>query len=675
MPAAVLKMRPSSPFATLAEQSLLLSRPGSAISTGSSPSRPSNASFPNFRPPILRAAPERSLTATSCGAAYGRGNAHLAEVQDALLVGASHHDALLQAIEPAAPAAAIGSRASASHHDALVQAIEPPAPPAAAAGRSSSTRRRKARGSTSGLKVNTVGCVGKSAKDLYSAVCEELGWPEVDVESRQQTVKRDNTIFCVMQTHEMLERLPRIGKNSWVSRYIGCPDLCDKGNFARMCYAVKDFCDPDDFSFNPPTWVLPDQYNELKAKLEKSKKTFIVKPEDGSQGDGIFLVKGIRDLDIKLANSRGAVVQQYVEKPLLLGGVKFDLRMYVCLVGGSDRAPPQVFLYKEGLARFCTEKYEEPSQSNMHKCMAHLTNYSLNKRSDKFEHAGETLESVFDPSSTASKRPLTAALTQMEREFPGFQRDSFYESVASLVEKSVALMAPVLTAFARPSVGGGELPSFQILGFDVLLGHDFAPYLLEINNSPSLCIDEALPLDAENLSPQERSTPIGLTREKGKVCRCMDMAQPHYHQQALVDVVVKKTAMGGAFQLLQQLKEGTEEPEHADYISIDVAGDPLFELLRAVENRFQDCGGAQKAFSSGALRRHLGHLCSVGALEKHDLDTLSQKFRFTNFGSRDSARPEALRMFDFMELLRQAGARAFRGVAPADALSRMLQPA
>eukprot|EP00930_Biecheleria_cincta_P037434 TRINITY_DN25697_c0_g1_i1.p1 TRINITY_DN25697_c0_g1~~TRINITY_DN25697_c0_g1_i1.p1 ORF type:complete len:651 (+),score=94.47 TRINITY_DN25697_c0_g1_i1:43-1995(+) len=650
MPAAVLRMRPSSPFATLAEHSLL-SRPSSAVSNASSPnSRPGNASSPNSRPSVLESTPEQRLLANSCGTAYG-GNSPLTEGQDALLDGTSHYDALLQAVEPAAPTGA---------------SVRSP---------STTTRRRRAQGSMSGLKVNTVGCVGRSSKDLYSAVCEELGWPEVDVEPKPQTAKKDNTIFCVMQTNDMLERLPRIGRNSWVSRYIGCPDLCDKGNFARMCYAVKDFCDPHEFSFNPRTWVLPDQYNELKAKLEKSKKTFIVKPEDGSQGDGIFLVKGSRDLDIKLPNSRSAVVQQYVEKPLLLGGVKFDLRMYVCLIGGSDRTPPKVFLCKEGLARFCTEKYEEPMQSNMNKCMGHLTNYSLNKRSDKFEHAGETLESVFDPASTASKRPLTAALTQMERECPGFERDSFYENVASLVQKSVALMAPVLAAFARPITGGGEMPSFQILGFDVLLGHDFMAYLLEINNSPSLCIDEALPLNVDDLSPKELSTPVGLTREKGKVCRCMDMAHPHFHQQALVDVVVKKTAMGGAFQLLQQLKEGTEEPEHQDFIAVDVTGDPVFELLRSVENRFHDCGGAQKAFTSGSLRKHLGHLCSNGALEKHDLDTLSQKFRFTNLRSRDSARPEAMRLFDFLELLRQAGARAFRGAAPMDALGRMLQPA
>jgi len=539
----------------------------------------------------------------------------------------------------------------------------------------SDSRQRKCRAKSSGLKVNTVGCNGKSSKDCYAIVCEELGWKEVDLEVRGTETRKDNTIFCVTQSKEMLERLPRMGKNSWVSRYLGCPELCDKGNFARMCVAVQGLCEPEELSFNPKTWVLPDQYAELKSKLEKSKKTFIVKPEDGSQGDGIFLIRGVRDLECKMSTgSRAAVVQQYLEKPLLLRGMKFDLRMYVCLVGGSEESPPRAFLCKEGLARFCTETYEEPAQTNMHKCMGHLTNYSLNKRSDKFEHAGETMESVFDPRSTASKRPLTAALTQMERECQGFDRGAFYDSVAAVVLKSVAIMAPVLTAFSR-NHGGGEMRSFQILGFDIILGRDFTPYLLEINNSPSLCIDECLPLDFDKMSSEDHAVPIGgRTREKDKVCRCMDMAQPHFHQQALVDVVVKKTAVAGAFLLLQQLRDGVEEPWQDDYISVDVSGDPLFKTLMSLESLFHRCGGAQKAFTGAGLRRNFGHLCSRGALEKHDLDTLSQKFRFTKFGSHDLAtRPEALRLFDFLELLRQVGARAFPGAEPSEALDSILQ--
>ena len=153
----------------------------------------------------------------------------------------------------------------------------------------------------------------------------------MDIESTTaDEAKRRPVIFCVMQTADLLKRWPQLGINSWVSRYMGAPELCDKGNLARMVRTCQCLCEDHYFHFNPRTWVLPEQLEELRAVLEKSKSTFIVKPEDGSQGDGIFLVQGLHQFDVKLStqSATATVVQKYISKPLLLRGLKFDLRMH-----------------------------------------------------------------------------------------------------------------------------------------------------------------------------------------------------------------------------------------------------------------------------------------------------------------------------------------------------------
>lgn len=61
--------------------------------------------------------------------------------------------------------------------------------------------------------------------------------------------------------------------------------------------------------------------------------------------------------------------------------MKFDFRIYV-LVAGCD--PLRLFIYTEGLARLSTEKFEAPSPSNFDNLCMHLTNYAINKNSEKF---------------------------------------------------------------------------------------------------------------------------------------------------------------------------------------------------------------------------------------------------------------------------------------------------
>ena len=67
--------------------------------------------------------------------------------------------------------------------------------------------------------------------------------------------------------------------------------------------------------------------------------------------------------------------------PLLINGYKFDLRIYTLV---SSINPLKIWVYQDGLARFCADKFslEEDQLNNR---FAHLTNYSINKKSKRFK--------------------------------------------------------------------------------------------------------------------------------------------------------------------------------------------------------------------------------------------------------------------------------------------------
>ncbi|XP_058550254.1 tubulin polyglutamylase TTLL11 isoform X3 [Neofelis nebulosa] len=237
------------------------------------------------------------------------------------------------------------------------------------------------------------------------------------------------------------------------------------------------------------------------------KPTFIVKPDGGCQGDGIYLVKD--PSDIRLAGtlqSRPAVVQEYICKPLLIDKLKFDIRLYVLL---KSLDPLEIYIAKDGLSRFCTEPYQEPNPQNLHHIFMHLTNYSLNIHSGNFVHS--------DSTSTGSKRTFSSILCRLSSK--GVDIKKVWSDIISLVIKTVIALTPELKVFYQSDIPAGRPgpTCFQILGFDILLMKNLKPILLEVNANPSMRIEHE-----QELSPGVFENVPSLVDEEVKVAVIRD---------------------------------------------------------------------------------------------------------------------------------------------------------
>ena len=106
--------------------------------------------------------------------------------------------------------------------------------------------------------------------------------------------------------------------------------------------------------------------------------------------------------------------------------------------------PLRIFLYEEGLARFATEIYEEPTYENIDDEFMHLTNYSINKRSENFVKNKDE-----DGDDVGHKRSLTATFTALEEN--GIDTDGLWDKIKDIIVKTIITIEPFLKHDYRSS--------------------------------------------------------------------------------------------------------------------------------------------------------------------------------------------------------------------------------
>ncbi|KAI8424777.1 hypothetical protein MSG28_006715 [Choristoneura fumiferana] len=235
---------------------------------------------------------------------------------------------------------------------------------------------------------------------LLRALLEAHGLVEATQESEDWNFMWANCmipfdVLQAMQPHQRVNHFPR------------SYELTRKDKLFKNIEKMQYFRGLKHFDFIPTTFLMPAEFKELCTTHYRTKGPWIVKPAASSRGRGIYIVN----------------------TPLLIGGHKCDLRLYVCV---TSIDPLLIYLYEEGLVRFATW--------TLSALLRHLRKQGRN---------------------------TTALMTAIE----------------DLVVKSVLSSAQTITAAARVFVPN-FFNCFELFGYDILVDDMLKPWLLEINLSP-----------------------------------------------------------------------------------------------------------------------------------------------------------------------------------------------
>lgn len=136
--------------------------------------------------------------------------------------------------------------------------------------------------------------------------------------------------------------------------------------------------------------------------------------------------------EINLSMQSHMVAQRYLTHPLLIEGLKFDLRIYVLLYGIN---PLRIYVFDEGMARFATVPYEEPTAANCTNMFMHLTNYAINKTA-----ANYIPNETADGSGISHKRSLKAIYEIIDK--MGQSSERLKKSIDDLIIKTIIAGRP-----------------------------------------------------------------------------------------------------------------------------------------------------------------------------------------------------------------------------------------
>eukprot|EP00933_Yihiella_yeosuensis_P033886 TRINITY_DN27494_c0_g1_i1.p1 TRINITY_DN27494_c0_g1~~TRINITY_DN27494_c0_g1_i1.p1 ORF type:complete len:515 (+),score=101.28 TRINITY_DN27494_c0_g1_i1:97-1641(+) len=313
-------------------------------------------------------------------------------------------------------------------------------------------------------------------------VLKSRGWKETDVDTEWHIFWADKDWI-----HTFFDKI-HLDPHQHLNHFLNHYELTRKDLLVKNMKRMRRQCEKDGrkdeaekFNVYPITFVIPQEYNMFVEEFKKwTGSTWIMKPVGRSQGAGIFLVNKLQQTtqwkpknewnqpkkEDKAAddedNPELYVAQKYVEAPLLIGGKKFDMRLYVLVTG---YVPLVVYMHRGGFCRFSMSRYSS-DKNNLNDLGSHLTNVAVQKHSGKAAYK-----------RTGAKWDVAQFKNYLVSTVGTDTTNRMFKDIESIVIHSLMAVQKVMI---------NDKHCFELYGYDILIDTDYKPWLLEVNASPSL---------------------------------------------------------------------------------------------------------------------------------------------------------------------------------------------
>jgi hypothetical protein len=293
---------------------------------------------------------------------------------------------------------------------------------------------------------------------IVKAVMAENGFAEVHPHSSLFNVQWTG---CGLKS----ESLSHLAEFQKVNHFPQSFEITRKDRLYHNVHRCQQLFGQRHFGFVPTTYILPKEHGAFLREWSKDKSAaWIIKPASLSRGRGIRLVTH----PDQIVPNEAMVICRYLTNPLLVDGFKFDLRLYVAVTSFD---PLRIYLYEEGLARFATAKFDM-SKSKLDNLFVHLTNYSVNKKSENYVSSPDV-----NIEDYGNKWSLSALLQHLHS--TGIDTRMLMMRIEDLIVKTIISGEEPIARAAKSSVPFSS-NCIELFGFDVLIDADLKPWLIEV---------------------------------------------------------------------------------------------------------------------------------------------------------------------------------------------------